>query len=557
MNPNIIKQKPKEQKIDNYILLEKLGKGQFGIVFKAKDIRTNKFYAIKKIKKQNIQQYSILKTLLQTEVSIMHSINHPNIIHLYEYLESYNSYYLVMNYCNKGDFTNYLRLSKKKYLEEKKAVFFLKQIMNGFQELRKNKIFHRDFKLDNIFIHNEILIIGDFGLAKAGANLAETVIGTPLTMAYEILKEKGVYNSKADLWSVGIVYYRIIFGINPFSGFTNNDLIRDIDFKLDKGLVFDKKFNVSEDSKDLLRRLLVRDPIKRIDWKDFFNHKLFRRNFGDLGKSLNIDNEFEKNMCSNFVKDDVEFMNDRKIIEFGKNNNLLLPKNILDNNTTLNNSSKSEKDLIFEEILYRYNHEKNKILFMIFTVKNIQKEILNGFFLPMKSSLMNLSIFIIKKALIINDLNKFHLNQGNNIYYLNKKYFNEIKSTNNYKKILNIFSNSQNLERYFELLQERCRKMEISIENIYFLKINKPQLNKLDSYLDNWYSDLIKYTNATELNDFIKKEKYFRILFLVRFCIESEVKFEYLNKKLVRKFDWNHFLEEFRRMSLNNLSNQI
>lgn len=73
-----------------------------------------------------------MKKLLQTEVSIMHTINHPNILHLYEYFESKNNFYLVLNYCNQGDFECYLKNLKIKKLTEEKAVYFLKQIMNGF-----------------------------------------------------------------------------------------------------------------------------------------------------------------------------------------------------------------------------------------------------------------------------------------------------------------------------------------------------------------------------------------------------------------------------------------
>ena len=82
--------------------------------------------------------------------------------------------------------------------------------MNGFKELRKHKILHRDFKLANLFINGETLLIGDFGFAKSGYDMAETKLGTPLTMAYEILvssTENLIYTSKADLWSVGVVYY--------------------------------------------------------------------------------------------------------------------------------------------------------------------------------------------------------------------------------------------------------------------------------------------------------------------------------------------------------------
>ena len=102
--------------------------------------------------------------------------------------------------------------------------------MNGFQVLRSKKILHRDFKIQNIFVHNERLVIGDFGFAKSGCDMAQTKLGTPLTMAYEILtaRDEVTYTCKADLWSIGVVYYQILFGCNPFFGFTMPELIRDI-----------------------------------------------------------------------------------------------------------------------------------------------------------------------------------------------------------------------------------------------------------------------------------------------------------------------------------------
>lgn len=83
--------------------------------------------------------------------------------------------------------------------------------MNGFQKLREYKVLHRDFKLANIFIHNDTLVIGDFGFAKQGVEMTTTLLGTPLTQAYEIItadRTKDLsYSSKADLWSIGVVYY--------------------------------------------------------------------------------------------------------------------------------------------------------------------------------------------------------------------------------------------------------------------------------------------------------------------------------------------------------------
>ena len=102
----------------------------------------------------------------------MNEIHHPNILHLHDYLESANNYYLVIDYCNQGDFEHYLKTKGVKFLEEERAVYFLKQIMNGFQVLREKKVLHRDFKLANLFVNDETLVIGDFGFAKSGHDMA-------------------------------------------------------------------------------------------------------------------------------------------------------------------------------------------------------------------------------------------------------------------------------------------------------------------------------------------------------------------------------------------------
>jgi serine/threonine-protein kinase ULK2 len=120
----------------------------------------------------------------------MSEINHPNIMHLFEFLESSNSYYLVIQYCNKGDMEDWISKQPRKYLTEQEGIYYLKQIMNGFQVLRKHRVMHRDFKLANIFLHDDTLVIGDFGFARAGFDMAQTNLGTPLTKAPELNKSQ-------------------------------------------------------------------------------------------------------------------------------------------------------------------------------------------------------------------------------------------------------------------------------------------------------------------------------------------------------------------------------
>merc|ERR1712137_747123 len=105
-------------------------------------------YAIKCIQKAKLEKNSILSRLFQTEMAVMSKINHPNVMHLYEFMETQNNYYLVIQYCNNGDLESYMK--KMGRLSEQDAVYFLMQIVNGFQVLHKNKIMHRDVKLANI-----------------------------------------------------------------------------------------------------------------------------------------------------------------------------------------------------------------------------------------------------------------------------------------------------------------------------------------------------------------------------------------------------------------------
>ena len=166
------------KKVGNYLLLKVLGEGQFGTVFKASHTSNNDdYYAIKTIKKSKIQGNSKLMKLFDTEMAVMSKIKHDNIMHLYEYMETANNYYLVIGYCNNGDLEGHIKKAKK--LSEDEAVYFLMQIMNGFRELHKYKIMHRDFKLANIFLNDDTVVIGDFGFAKSGSEMASTKLGTP------------------------------------------------------------------------------------------------------------------------------------------------------------------------------------------------------------------------------------------------------------------------------------------------------------------------------------------------------------------------------------------
>lgn len=183
-----------------------------------------------------------------------------------------------MQFCNNCDLEHYMKKQEIKFFKENEAVFFLKQIMLGFTALHENKIMHRDMKLGNIFMNDDTLFIGDFGLAKSGVDMASTNVGTPLTKAPELsLNQDGCYTSKADLWSIGICFYQLLFGDWPFFANSEMELLEDIKRNGGDKLKLPRHINnISQEAENLLRGLLVIDPIERIGWNDFFNHPIFK-----------------------------------------------------------------------------------------------------------------------------------------------------------------------------------------------------------------------------------------------------------------------------------------
>ena len=127
---------------------------------------------------------------------------------------------------------------------------------------------HRDFKLANIFLNDDNLIIGDFGFAKSGADMASTKLGSPITMAPELLNAGSVvrYTNKADLWSNGVCFFQMIFGKPPFNAKNLDDLKQLVKNKSGDNLEFPPEQQISEECKQLLRKLIEQDPIKRIEW---------------------------------------------------------------------------------------------------------------------------------------------------------------------------------------------------------------------------------------------------------------------------------------------------
>ncbi|CAN5868107.1 hypothetical protein BH23THE1_BH23THE1_26350 [soil metagenome] len=249
-----------------------IGRGSFSKVYYAVDLESGIKYAIKRIHLTRFDQKD--REAIEREVEIIKSLNHPNIVKYYgvNIIEEYM--YIFLEWCNKGT----LEEQYKQSIVKSNIQFFFLKIRDAFQYLRTNNIMHRDIKLSNILLHEENgkldLKLSDFGFAKSyeqtDQSLEATLCGTPYYMAPEmLLGEK--YNSKSDLWSVGIVLYLLIYQHMPFTPTNIIELIRE----LEKGIKYDPTVDISPRCLSLLKGLLTNNPDERISWDEFFSHPCF------------------------------------------------------------------------------------------------------------------------------------------------------------------------------------------------------------------------------------------------------------------------------------------
>ncbi|KAJ8898740.1 hypothetical protein K2173_004950 [Erythroxylum novogranatense] len=263
--------------VGDYVLGPRIGSGSYAVVWRAKHRKTGMIVAVKEI------DISRLPTKvcenLHKEISILSTVNHPNIIRLFEAIESKKTIYLVLEYCEGGDLAGYLHRRGK--VSEAVARHFMRQLAAGLQVLQEKHFVHRDLKPQNLLLSsNETapqMKIGDFGFARSltPCSLADTFCGSPLYMAPEIIQHRK-YNAKADLWSVGAILFQMVTGKPPFGGNNENQLYLNIltstELKFPKAALKE----LHPDCVDLCRRLLCQNPVERLTFLDFFNHKFLR-----------------------------------------------------------------------------------------------------------------------------------------------------------------------------------------------------------------------------------------------------------------------------------------
>ncbi|KAF9908797.1 hypothetical protein EC991_009500 [Linnemannia zychae] len=261
-----------------YLLLQTLGEGEFAKVKLGMHADSGEEVAIKLIRRQSIDNTPRLNKIGR-EISVLRTIRHPNIIALYDVIETERYIGIVIEYASGGELFDHILAHR--YLREKDACRLFAQLMSGVHYLHSKHIVHRDLKLENLLLdRNRNIIITDFGFANqfdsSSRDLMSTSCGSPCYAAPELVISDGLYvGSGVDIWSCGVILYAMLAGYLPFDDDPSNpdgDNINQLyNYILATTLVFPDY--ISHDARDLLRMMLVPDPAKRCNMKRIMAHR--------------------------------------------------------------------------------------------------------------------------------------------------------------------------------------------------------------------------------------------------------------------------------------------
>ena len=257
--------------INDYILQKDIGEGNFGKVKLGISKSTGKEYAVKIINKDQIKIK--MKSKIFKENEVITKFNHINVIFVFQILEDESNYYIIMEYCKRGELFDYI-VDNERLTEDEAAIYFY-QLINGVEYIHSKGFAHRDLKPENLLLtKDKTLKIIDFGLSHEfdGRNLLKTKCGSPSYASPEILRGNPYDGFKTDIWSCGIILFAMICGYLPFDGDNNKILFKSI---------IECKPNIpdflDESTQELIKSILVAEPNDRITIDEIKKHKFYLR----------------------------------------------------------------------------------------------------------------------------------------------------------------------------------------------------------------------------------------------------------------------------------------
>ena len=352
------------------IIKERIGAGSYATVYKVQRKIDKQILVLKKIPfYQNENKANIEDA--KNEARILKQLEYKYIVKCFDSFEENNSLNIVMEYCERGDLSSFLKeyKQKNKYLSENIIWKFFIQISLGLAYIHHHKILHRDLKTLNIFLTKNLDVkIGDLGVAKILQNTlhAYTFIGTPFYLSPEICEEKP-YNEKSDVWALGCILYELCTFKHPYNAKNQPALfLKIISGNYDP---IGDNYNYSNDLKKMIESLLEKNYINRPSMKEIIVKSIFIEKanklglFNDVMEIINLDDNqkiMEKNMKSKRIHKITYIRPEKKKNTNPGNNNIIRKKiNEMYNNSDYINNFNCYNNNNYNSNFYS-NYEVNK-----------------------------------------------------------------------------------------------------------------------------------------------------------------------------------------------------
>ena len=619
----------KKKKIDHYIAIKEIGQGTFGKVYEVRDEQDPKeqIKAMKMIKKSNHNLERI-----QEEIMILKKCKSPNVLKFHDVRQTTDNIYIITEFCEKGDLKKYIKNHEKQKLSEKEAIYIFQQLLCGFNELHKLRkkgqiigAIHRDIKPENILLDNNLVVkISDMGSAKICHVTHSVNIGTPYYMSPEMIS-KLPYNSKIDIWALGLVLYEMVVGTTLFEDIEEE--YHQQNYEKQKKIIFDnildeeyikKKLNcleneISIEYKNLIFKMLRKDPKKRIDWKDLHMHSIFGKkkilesinNKNDLILLEKSNNSSDVELISSIKFYQSELIDQHNDPNYDLYNNAVIENEInnpyrqpcSENQCSISNYKPDLKKIHFEdseenndhtmdfkyieigflsekEILNKQNELKKeeekkisrvkKLYFYILKLIEHMVKIIEDGFKMTEYFAFNYGFVIFLKKL---ELILLSLQQKQNLYQF--PYFNDLlQSTfsDEFFKLIDTFLKTiqTNVEYNIGVIKQEAKNefeknsiifivLKMLSENLSSLEFDKYFKILMNNYIKDWEHEIREINIINKIND--KKLPYVSLLNLFH-CLNLRDNFEF-DEKLDSGFDFENYKTILKNQKIEILSKKL
>ncbi|CAD5233074.1 unnamed protein product [Bursaphelenchus xylophilus] len=265
-------------KLTDFQVGRPLGKGKFGSVYLARDVYSHIPVALKILFKSQLTKHNVEHQLVR-EIEIQAHLRHPNILRLYNYFSDEKRVFLILEYALHGEL--YKELQKKGRLSERRTAKYIYQVSDALDYCHSKNVIHRDIKPENILIDEEgNLKIADFGWSVHSASNRKTLCGTLDYLPPEMVCSNP-HDKRVDYWAVGVLCYELLCGKPAFESATDQDTYR----LIRKG-EYSFPATFSEPVRDLISRLLVVDPERRLTLRQVMEHEWVRSHYRPIKQEI-------------------------------------------------------------------------------------------------------------------------------------------------------------------------------------------------------------------------------------------------------------------------------